>query len=108
MGGCGRPAGSRDRASPGGIRIQGPLVDGGVLPGAQWGAARGGVARSRIDERWNYFVVESLGIRCVDDRPWVTGAETCELVMALDAIGESARAHEQFGAVHHLGEEGGP
>ena len=28
-----------------------------------------------------------LGIRCVDDRPWVTGAETCELVLALDALG---------------------
>ena len=25
------------------------------------------------------------GIRCVDSNPWVTGAETCELVMALDA-----------------------
>ena len=33
-----------------------------------------------------------LGIRCVDDRPWVTGAETCELVMALDAIGDSRAA----------------
>ena len=26
-------------------------------------------------------------MRCVSDRPWVTAAETCELVMALDAIG---------------------
>ena len=71
------------------------------------GAIRGGVARSRIDERWDDFVVTGLGIRCVDDRPWVTGAETCELVMALDAIGDSARAHEQFAAMHHLREEDG-
>ena len=53
------------------------------------GALRGAAARSRIDERWDDFVVPGLGIRCVDDRPWVTGAETCELVMALDAIGQT-------------------
>ena len=54
------------------------------------GALRGAAARARIDERWDDFVVPGLGIRCVDDRPWVTGAETCELVLALDAIGDSA------------------
>ena len=71
------------------------------------GALRGAAARERINERWDDFVVPSLGIRCVDDRPWVTGAETCELVMALDAIGDSARAHEQFAAMHHLREDDG-
>ncbi|WP_234809808.1 prenyltransferase [Mycolicibacterium tusciae] len=71
------------------------------------GAMRGAAARARIDERWDNFVVGGLGIRCVDDRPWVTGAETCELVMALDAIGDTARAHEQFAAMHHLREEDG-
>jgi len=71
------------------------------------GALRGAAARERINERWDDFVVPGLGIRCVDDRPWVTGAETCELVLALDAIGDSARAHEQFAATHHLREEDG-
>jgi hypothetical protein len=71
------------------------------------GAVRGSAARMRIDERWDDFVVPGLGIRCVDDRPWVTGAETCELVMALDAIGDSARAHQQFAAMHHLRAEDG-
>ena len=71
------------------------------------GALRGAAARARIDERWDDFVVPGLGIRCVDDRPWVTGAETCELVMALDAIGDSVRAHEQFAAMHHLREHDG-
>ena len=71
------------------------------------GALRGAAARTRIDERWDDFVVPGLGIRCVDDRPWVTGAETCELVLALDAIGQTARAHEQFAAMHHLREEDG-
>lgn len=71
------------------------------------GALRGPRARARIDDRWDDFVVPGLGIRCVDDRPWVTGAETCELVMALDAIGDSVRAHQQFAAMHHLREEDG-
>ena len=71
------------------------------------GAVRGDAATARIDERWDRFVVPGLGIRCVDHRPWVTGAETCELVMALDAIGDSARAHEQFAAMHHLREKDG-
>ena len=71
------------------------------------GAMRGSSALARIDERWDDFVVPGLGIRCVDDRPWVTGAETCELVLALEAIGERERAHEQFTAMHHLREDDG-
>jgi len=71
------------------------------------GALRGPAAAARITKRWNDFVVGGLGIRCVDDRPWVTGAETCELVMALDAIGHGSDAHRQFAAMQHLREEDG-
>jgi hypothetical protein len=71
------------------------------------GALRGAAATARIDSRWDEFVVPGLGIRCIDHRPWVTGAETCELVMALDAIGDSVRAREQFAAMHHLRETDG-
>ncbi|KRE27026.1 prenyltransferase [Mycobacterium sp. Soil538] len=71
------------------------------------GALRGVRAHARINERWDDFVVPGLGIRCVDDRPWVTGAETCELVLALDAIGDRTRAREQFAAMHHLREDDG-
>ncbi|BBX67702.1 prenyltransferase [Mycolicibacterium psychrotolerans] len=71
------------------------------------GALRGVRAHARINERWDDFVVPGLGIRCVDDRPWVTGAETCELVLALDAIGDRTRAREQFAAMHHLRENDG-
>lgn len=71
------------------------------------GALRGPAAWERIDSRWHEFVVPDLGIRCVDHRPWVTGAETCELVLALDAMGDSARAHQQFAAMHHLREVDG-
>lgn len=71
------------------------------------GAIRGCEAASRIEARWDEFVVTGLGIRCVDDHPWVTGAETCELVMALDAIGNRRAATEQFTAMQHLRENDG-
>lgn len=71
------------------------------------GAVRGAAAHRRIAERWSDFVVDGLGIRCVSDRPWVTGAETCELVMALDTIGDRRRALQQFSAMHHLREHDG-
>jgi hypothetical protein len=70
-------------------------------------ALRGPAAAARIRERWNDFVVDGLGIRCVADRPWVTGAETCELVLALDAMGLRSVAHPQFAAMQHLREEDG-
>ncbi|MDN5758391.1 MAG: prenyltransferase [Tomitella sp.] len=66
------------------------------------GAMRGGAARARVDSRWDDFVVPDLGIRCVDHKPWVTGAETCELALALDAIGDTAAAREQLAAMQHL------
>jgi len=71
------------------------------------GAIRGSEASARISQRWNEFVVDGLGIRCVNDRPWVTGAETCELVMALDAMGDQHRALQQFAAMQHLRENDG-
>lgn len=55
-------------------------------------ALRGEAARRRIDEGWDRFVVPSLGVRCLDDHPWVTGGETCELAIALWAIGREPQA----------------
>ena len=71
------------------------------------GALRGADAEDRINARWADFVVSGLGIRCVDDRPWVTGAETCELVLSLDALGDRDRALEQFANMQHLRERDG-
>jgi hypothetical protein len=56
------------------------------------GAVAGGDARRRIDRYWDKFVVPGWGVRCVSDRPWVTMAETSELVLALAAIGEREKA----------------
>jgi hypothetical protein len=51
------------------------------------GAVGGEAGRSRMAERWDEFVMEGVGMRCVSDRPWVTAAETAECAMALDAVG---------------------
>lgn len=64
-------------------------------------------ATAHIDARWNDFVVDGLGSRCVSTNPWVTGAETCELVLALDVIGRDDAAREQLAAMQHLREDDG-
>lgn len=66
------------------------------------GAMRGARAEKRIAERWDTFVVPGLGIRCVSDQPWVTGAETSELVLALAAIGSRDRGAELLASIQHL------
>ncbi|MBD0323173.1 MAG: prenyltransferase, partial [Aldersonia sp.] len=71
------------------------------------GALRGSAAQSRIDECWDEFVVDGLGIRCVSDRPWVTGAETCELVLSLDALDRRMQALDLLAAMQHLRESDG-
>ncbi|WP_068271012.1 prenyltransferase [Aldersonia kunmingensis] len=71
------------------------------------GALRGTKAHHRIELGWDDYVVDGLGIRCVSDRPWVTGAETCELVLALDTLARPRAAHEQFAAMQHLREADG-
>lgn len=60
------------------------------------GAVAGGDARRRIDKYWDKFVVPGWGVRCVSDRPWVTMAETAELVLTLAAIGDLEKARIVF------------
>jgi hypothetical protein len=66
------------------------------------GAVRGAEATRRLAAGWAKFVVPGLGVRCVSDHPWVTGAETCELVLALDACGLRAEAAAMFATAQHL------
>ncbi len=65
------------------------------------GAVRGTAAERLLAARWDDFVVPGLGVRCVDTNPWVTGAETSELALALEALGERDRARELLGAIQH-------
>ena len=64
----------------------------GVLPAAE--------GRARLASRWDEFVEPNLGCRCVSDEPWATVAESCELVMALLAAGDHARAVEVYSWLH--------
>jgi hypothetical protein len=71
------------------------------------GAVRGSAGLAHLNRRWDEFVVPGMGARCVSDRPWVTVAETCELVLALDAVGDRQRAMSLFDSVQHLRQDDG-
>ncbi len=64
-------------------------------------------ARARLAQRWDEFVEEGLGCRCVVEEPWVTVAESCELVMALLGAGDRPRAVELFSWLHQWREPDG-
>ena len=51
------------------------------------GAVTGAAAKQRLYKSWKRFIVEGQGVKCVSDRPWVTIAETAELVLTLAAMG---------------------
>jgi hypothetical protein len=71
------------------------------------GALRGAEGRARLRGRWDDFVIDGLGIRCVEDEPWVTGAETCELAIALHLVGETAAARTLVRDMQHLRHDDG-
>lgn len=53
-------------------------------------------AEKRIEKQWDKYVVEGMGVRCVSDHPWITIAETAELVLSLEAIGKIDLAKKVF------------
>jgi len=59
-----------------------------VLTGALTGAA----ARQRIEDCLERYFVAGQGVKCVDDEPWITIAETSELCLAIAAAGDRQRA----------------
>ena len=71
------------------------------------GVVGGADGRARLSDRYDTFVMEGKGVRCVSDEPWVTAAETCELVIALEACGMRDRALEVFASVQHLRHQDG-
>ncbi|MBU0972711.1 MAG: phenyltransferase domain-containing protein [Proteobacteria bacterium] len=56
------------------------------------GALTGKKAEARMEKYWNKYIIEGQGSRCVSDQPWVTIAETSELVLALHAMGQKQKA----------------
>ncbi len=71
------------------------------------GAIRGEHGHERIREQWDTFVVPGLGARCVSDQPWVTGAETCELAIALHTLREDDTARELVRQIQHTRHDDG-
>ena len=60
------------------------------------GAISGDDGAKRLLSRWDEFVMDGNGVRCVSDQPWVTAAETCECAIALLATGDRSSALELF------------
>ena len=71
------------------------------------GVIQGEAARSHLSAKWDLFVEDGRGCRCVSDEPWVTVAETCELTLALIAMGQPVQAMELFSWVHQYRHDDG-
>jgi hypothetical protein len=71
------------------------------------GAVRGDAAERMLKAGRDTYLVPGLGVRCVRDEPWVTGAETCELAIALDAVGDLDQALDLFGQIQFLRDPAG-
>lgn len=71
------------------------------------GVLQGKAARQRIEQKWNVFVENNVGCRCVSDEPWVTVAESCELTLALLAAGEHAKAVNLFSWLYQFIDDDG-
>ncbi|MBO6554974.1 MAG: prenyltransferase [Pseudomonadales bacterium] len=68
---------------------------------------QGSAAKQHLHSRWHEFVVSDLGCVCVNDEPWVTVAESCELVMSLLAAGQYQQAVNLFSWLHQFRDEDG-
>ncbi len=66
------------------------------------GVVTGQEGRAMLASRYDTFVMDGLGVRCVSDRPWVTAAETCESLMAHLGVGRRDIAAEMFEWVQNL------
>ena len=55
-------------------------------------ALTGEQAKGRMADGWDRFVMEGLGVRCVDDEPWITASETAECALAYAAMGDASTA----------------
>ena len=64
------------------------------------GVVKGSKAKGRLRSRWDEFIVKGLGCKCVEEEPWVTIAESAELVIALVSVGEINKAKELFDWLH--------
>jgi hypothetical protein len=71
------------------------------------GVVLGDAGRDRLAGGWDTFIMDGKGTRCVQDRPWVTAAETCECLLAHLAVGEEERARALFSWAQELRDDDG-
>ena len=71
------------------------------------GVITGEAGRTHLAERFDTFMLDDKGIRCVSDRPWVTTAETCECALAHLGVGEHDIAMQLFRASQATREDDG-
>ena len=60
-----------------------------------------------LKEKWDEFVVDGLGCKCVKEEPWVTAAESSELVLSLTKVGLMNEAEEILQDTFNLIDEDG-
>jgi len=60
-----------------------------------------------LRRKWDKFVVEGLGCKCVEEEPWVTAAESSELAIALSRLGLKKEAEEVLQNTFNLIDEDG-
>ena len=58
-----------------------------------------------INSKWAEFIVKGMGCKCVKEEPWVTVAESSELVTALVKIGLYNEAETLFNSLHQWRDE---
>jgi hypothetical protein len=71
------------------------------------GSVRGEPGVRRIADGWDCYVAPGIGVRCVSDEPWVTAAETAELAITLQALGDRDRAMRLLTDIQLLRDPGG-
>ncbi len=71
------------------------------------GVIKDAKGKHHLHSRWDQFVVDQMGCVCVNDEPWVTVAESCELTMALLSVGEYQAAVQLFSWLHQFRDKDG-
>ena len=72
------------------------------------GVINGDRGKEHLFNRWDEFVIEGRGCKCIVEEPWwVTVGETCELAMALIRVGEREKAAQLMEWILELEDEPG-
>ena len=61
----------------------------------------------QLNSNLSEFVIHGKGCKCVVEEPWVTVAESSELVAALVRIGQISEAKDLFNSLHQWKDDDG-